>query len=110
MAQDGSERKLTAATAAAQRTIEEVRRLLDETSDGEQLANRVREVQQRLRASMDAIEDAVGHAVSEGMAHLPQSVEDEIADAERRIRENPLRAVAIAAGIGLLVGLLLRRR
>jgi len=110
MAQEGSERKLTAATQAAQRTIDEVRRLLDESKDGEQLAARVAEVQQRLRASIESFEDAVGHAIAEGVARLPESVEDELAEAERRIRENPLRAVAIAAGIGLLVGLLLRRR
>jgi ElaB/YqjD/DUF883 family membrane-anchored ribosome-binding protein len=37
------------------------------------------------------------------------SVKKEIADAEGKIRENPFLAVGIAAGFGILVGLLLNR-
>jgi ElaB/YqjD/DUF883 family membrane-anchored ribosome-binding protein len=104
-----SERGVSAATAAAQRTVEEVRQLLAEAGDRESLAERAAEVHERLRSSLAAVEEAIA-GIPEEAAKLSQGLEDELAEAERRIRENPLRAVLIAAGIGLLAGLLLRRR
>lgn len=37
-------------------------------------------------------------------------MKESLEDAEAHIRENPLTSVAIAAGVGLLIGLLLNRR
>jgi ElaB/YqjD/DUF883 family membrane-anchored ribosome-binding protein len=94
------------AAAAAHRTIDEVRRLLDEARHPEHFA----EVQERLRAALGAVEAAAEEAVGAAMPQASHAVADELAEAERRIRENPLGAVLVAAGVGLVAGLLLGRR
>lgn len=104
----GGDRTVSAATAAAKRTVDEVRRVLEE-SDHTQLAARAAEVHERLHASLAAVEAAVA-GISEEAVNLAHGFEEELAEAEERIRENPLRAVLIAAGVGLIAGLLLRRR
>jgi ElaB/YqjD/DUF883 family membrane-anchored ribosome-binding protein len=109
-------RKKTAghtAAAEARRTIEEVRRLLDETVSGEELGARLAEVRERLHGALRAIPAAVEGAAGDVEAaaeHLPEALKEQVAVAERRIRENPLGAVLVAAGLGLLAGLVLRRR
>ena len=100
------ERSGSAATVAAHRTIDDVRRLLDEARRPEHLA----EAQERLRAALDAIEAAATQAAAAVLPEPPRAIADELAEAERRIRENPLGAVLVAAGVGLLAGLLLGRR
>jgi ElaB/YqjD/DUF883 family membrane-anchored ribosome-binding protein len=94
------------AAAAAHRTIDEVRQLLDEARHPEHFA----EVQERLRAALGAVEAAAQEAVGAAMPEASHAVADELAEAERRIRENPLGAVLVAAGVGLVAGLLLGRR
>ena len=101
------------ATAAALRTIEEARRRLDDARTSGELAERIEEIRARLRTSLETVEASA----KDGMASLgrleaggERSARDEIAEAERKIRENPLGAVVVAAGLGLLVGLVLRRR
>jgi ElaB/YqjD/DUF883 family membrane-anchored ribosome-binding protein len=66
-------------------SIDHVRRLLEETTTG-------------------------GAEVLGAASAAQRSLEDELADAERKIRENPLGAVLVAAGVGLVLGLLIRRR
>jgi ElaB/YqjD/DUF883 family membrane-anchored ribosome-binding protein len=99
----------SAAAAAAHRTIDDVRRLLEEARNPEEIAARTAEVQERLRAALDAVEAAATHAVS-ALREPPQALTDELAEAERRIRDNPFGAVLVAAGVGLLAGLILGRR
>ena len=102
-----------AAAAEARRTIEEVRRLLDEAMGGEELAARLAEVRERLHVALRAIPAAVEGAavdVEAAAEHLPETLKEQMAVAERRIRENPFGAVLVAAGVGLLAGLVLRRR
>jgi ElaB/YqjD/DUF883 family membrane-anchored ribosome-binding protein len=94
------------AAAAAHRTIDEVRRLLDEARHPEHFA----EVRERLGAALEAVEAAAQEAVGAAMPEASHAVADELAEAERRIRDNPLGAVLVAAGVGLVAGLLLGRR
>jgi ElaB/YqjD/DUF883 family membrane-anchored ribosome-binding protein len=94
------------ATSAGHRTIDDVRRMLDEARRPEHFA----EAQERLRAALDAIEAAAAQAAAAVMPEPPRALTEELAEAERRIRENPLGAVLVAAGVGLVAGLLLSRR
>jgi ElaB/YqjD/DUF883 family membrane-anchored ribosome-binding protein len=94
-------------------TIDHVRRLLEETTAGDDLVARGNEVRARLRAALAQVEDATRARRDEAGAAATEarrSAQDELAEAERRIRENPLGAVLVAAGLGLTVGLLVRRR
>lgn len=96
--------------AEAHRTVDDVRRLLDEVRDPEDLAARAAEVRTRLQASLATLERAVGDELRAVAAGVERTFEHDVAEAERRIRENPLGAVLVAAGLGVLVGLLVRRR
>ena len=94
-------------------TIDHVRRLLEETTSRDDLLARAEEVRARLRtavAEVDAATRAEREAFAAASADARRSLQDELAEAERRIRDNPLGAVLVAAGLGLTVGLLLRRR
>jgi ElaB/YqjD/DUF883 family membrane-anchored ribosome-binding protein len=93
--------------------IDHIRRLLAETTSPDDLAARASEVRERLRQALETLEQSTraGRAeVLEAAAAAQRSLEDELAEAERKIRENPLGAVLVAAGIGLFLGLLIRRR
>jgi len=93
--------------------IDHIRRLLAETTSPDDLAARAGEVRDRLRQALDTLEQSMraGRAeVLEAAAATQRSLEDELAEAERKIRENPLGAVLVAAGVGLVLGLLIRRR
>ena len=94
-------------------TIDHARRLLEKATTPEDLGALASEVRGRLRAALQALEESA-RAERAGLraaaAHAQRSLPDELAEAERRIRENPLGAVLIAGGLGLVVGLLMRRR
>jgi ElaB/YqjD/DUF883 family membrane-anchored ribosome-binding protein len=89
-------------------TMDDVRRLLHETS-GDDLVARAAEVRKRLRAALESVRSG-GVEPGAAASGFQRSLHEEVADAERKIRENPIGAVAVAAGLGLLLGLLLRRR
>src|SRR5262245_16903729 len=89
--------------------IDDVRRLLHETTSGDDLVARAAEVRARLRAALEAVQPG-GVEPRTAAAGFQRSLHEEMADAERKIRDNPLGAVVVAAGLGLLLGLLLRRR
>lgn len=94
-------------------TLDRIRLLLDEATSPEDLAARAAEMRTRLRAAMEAVEQSTraGRAELRAAAgEVQRSVQDELAEAERKIRENPLGAVLVAAGLGLVLGLLMRRR
>lgn len=65
-------------------------------------ANRARE---RLRETIDRIKETVGDWRSEGMASVRHAAER----ADEAVHAHPYRALGIAFGAGLLVGLLFRR-
>ncbi len=91
------------------KTIDEVRRLLAEAVDPDELAARAAEVRQRLRAAVESLEDAAVSGGQAAAAALPPALQADLEQAEQKIRENPLGAVLVAAGLGFLVGILLRR-
>jgi ElaB/YqjD/DUF883 family membrane-anchored ribosome-binding protein len=100
-------------TRAVRDEIEHVRRLLAETTTADDLAARASEVRDRLRQALERVEDAARAARTETLeaaATARRSLDDELAEAAQKIRDNPLGAVALAAGIGLVLGLLIRRR
>jgi len=99
-------------TRAIRDEIDHVRRLLAETGTADELAARAREVRDRLRLAFERVEDAARAAGAEtrDAAAARRSLDEELADAERRIRDNPLGAVVLAAGIGLVLGMFIRRR
>jgi len=100
------------ATAQALRAIDEVRDRLDGAHAREDLAALAAEVHSRLTSALETLEAAASKAIEDisGSAAVPRALQEELAEAERRIRRNPLGAVVVAAGVGLLAGLLLRRR
>ena len=106
----GSRKEVARPVAEAHRTVDEVRRLLDEVRDPDELVARAAEVRERLQASLATLEGAVGDELRAVAAGVERTFEKDVAEAERRIRENPLGAVLVAAGLGLLAGLLVRRR
>ncbi len=58
------------------------------------------------RDKLNSVIDELGGKADQ----VDKAVRKNVADTEDRIRENPLAAVGIAAGVGLLIGLLLNRR
>jgi ElaB/YqjD/DUF883 family membrane-anchored ribosome-binding protein len=69
---------------------------------GEKLA----EAQTRIRQSLDAAKERLREAEHSAMRHG----EEALHATEDYVRHNPWQAVGIAAGIGLVVGVLLARR
>src|SRR4029453_15515385 len=93
--------------------IDHVRRLLAETGTADELAARAREVRDRLRLAFERVEVAARATPAETLdaeTTARPSADHELADAEQKIRDNPLGAVVLAAGIGLVLGMLIRRR
>jgi ElaB/YqjD/DUF883 family membrane-anchored ribosome-binding protein len=69
---------------------------------GGELAEKTREVRERLRAVLD---DA-----KETCSQLEEQAEAGFRAADRTIRENPYRSIGIAVGLGLFIGYLIKRR
>jgi len=101
------------AATEALAAIDDVRRRLGSAQATDEIAALATELRGRLEDSLRAFETAVragreqAGAVASG---VQRTMQEEFEEAERRIRENPLGAVLVAAGLGLLAGLLLRRR
>lgn len=91
------------------KSIDEVRRLLAEAVDPDELAARAAEVRKRLRDAFESLEDAARSGGQAAVAAVPSTLQADLEQAEQRIRQNPLGAVLIAAGLGFLAGVLLRR-
>ena len=54
--------------------------------------------------------DEMTHKATEAKGAAEMAAQESLQEAEKKIREKPLASVAIAAGVGLLIGLLLNRR
>ena len=59
-------------------------------------------VREKAGVGSQAVRDAADQAVNKGT--------DFVATLQKRIEENPGQAIAVAAGVGVVIGLLLRRR
>lgn len=108
-----SEETASASTIAddAVRTIEEVRALLASATPDD-LHERAAEVRAKLDTALGALETVAkeqGEGIVEGLVRGKEGIEREVASVEEQIREHPLDAVLIAAGVGFVIGLLLRR-
>jgi ElaB/YqjD/DUF883 family membrane-anchored ribosome-binding protein len=100
-------------TSQVRDAIDDIRRLLDDPPGADQLAARASEVRARLRAALEHLDAATraGRAeIAEVASAAQRTLQDELVEAERKIRDNPLGAIAVAAGVGLVLGLLVRRR
>lgn len=62
-----------------------------------------------IRAEMQNLTSTVGRIAGKGVHEAQDKAMETKESAEQAIKQNPLRAVAIAAGLGLLVGILTRR-
>jgi ElaB/YqjD/DUF883 family membrane-anchored ribosome-binding protein len=108
-----SEETASASTIAddAVRTIEEVRALLAAATPDD-LHERVAVMRAKLDAALGSLETVTkeqGEGIVEGLVRGKEGIESEVASVEEQIREHPLDAVLLAAGVGFLIGLLLRR-
>ncbi len=74
----------------------------DET---EELAAQV----EAIRAEMQNISATMGRLAEKGVHQAQDKALETKESAEEAIKQNPLQAIAIAAGLGLLVGILTRR-
>jgi ElaB/YqjD/DUF883 family membrane-anchored ribosome-binding protein len=110
-ASPGEARSADSIAEQAVRTIEEVRALLASATPDD-LHERAAAVRAKLDTALGTLESVAREQagpIVEGLAQGQQSIEREVASVEERIRENPLDAVLIAAGVGFVIGLLLRR-
>jgi ElaB/YqjD/DUF883 family membrane-anchored ribosome-binding protein len=95
----------------AVRTIEEVRALLASATPAD-LPERAAAVRAKLDTALGALDTVVkeqGEEIVEGLVRGKEGIEREVASIEEQIREHPLDAVLLAAGVGFVIGLLLRR-
>jgi ElaB/YqjD/DUF883 family membrane-anchored ribosome-binding protein len=102
---------LASATANALGTIDEVRALL-ESATHHDLADTAASVKQKLEAAHEALETAhreKGGALGQALLGVEENLREELEEVEQRVRENPLGALLAAAGLGLLLGVVLSR-
>ncbi len=84
-----------------------------ENSAKEKTAEAAASVQEAGEAIKDEFEEKLKSMLgefNETADEIKNLVEENIGDAEKLIRERPFLAVGVAAGVGLLAGLLLNRR
>jgi ElaB/YqjD/DUF883 family membrane-anchored ribosome-binding protein len=72
-------------------------------TDGDGAVDRAREIRERLAAALDRADETI-HRLAEPPASSA------IAGVEDFVRRRPLQALGLAAGAGLLLGLLLKRK
>lgn len=95
----------------ALRTIEEIRQLFKDAGPDD-LAESAAAVREKLQAALHGFEEAAGidaSSIAGSIERGQQTVGREIEAAEEQIRANPIGSVIAAAGLGFLVGLLMRR-
>jgi ElaB/YqjD/DUF883 family membrane-anchored ribosome-binding protein len=87
-----------------------------ETKDQEQLQHEIEETRAELGDTVDAlaqkadVKARVSEKVEERKEDLKASVEGARERAERATEERPFPAIAVALGLGLLIGWAIRRR
>ena len=77
----------------------------DSTRDTEELASQI----DAIRGDIQNLTSTVGRIAGKQLNRAQDKAMETASDAEDAIRRNPLQAVAIAAGLGLLLGIITRR-
>jgi ElaB/YqjD/DUF883 family membrane-anchored ribosome-binding protein len=85
----------------------ELKQLADEAealvgSSGEDLSEKARDIRDRLAAALEVVQETIGDVEERASAGLKE--------VDKNIRDNPYQALAVALGIGVVVGLLLKRK
>ena len=101
----------------ASRSVAEANEVLESASDqtvkNEKLVKMARDARDKLNGVLSDLGAKAGVAqqtVRKGWAQAESSVRTGVAQTETQIKENPWAAVGIAAGVGVLLGLLINRR
>jgi len=85
---------------------------LNSGADKDPLINNLKEAEEKLKVFLNEMSEKANELeekIRHQIAHTEEIVQRELKEAENKIRENPLLAVGIAAGFGVLIGLLLNR-
>jgi ElaB/YqjD/DUF883 family membrane-anchored ribosome-binding protein len=64
---------------------------------------------EELRRQVKDLTEKYGTMAQNTLSDVKQSVRDNVGDIEQQIREKPVQATLIAAGVGFLIGALLTR-
>ncbi|TDN66917.1 DUF883 family protein [Paraburkholderia sp. BL10I2N1] len=93
-----------------QKIVEDLRVLLTDSEEMLRLASTVpgegiEALRERLRMHVDTLQSALGDAQSEARQRYRVAADN----TDRYVRDNPWQAVGIAAGMGLLLGVLAAR-
>jgi ElaB/YqjD/DUF883 family membrane-anchored ribosome-binding protein len=75
------------------------------TANPEDLAGQI----EAIRADLQNLTSTVGRVANQQISRAQEMALDKARDAEGSIRRNPFTAVAIAAGLGFLLGVFTRR-
>jgi ElaB/YqjD/DUF883 family membrane-anchored ribosome-binding protein len=76
-----------------------------ESGDTEDLVSQI----ETIRTDLQNLTSTVGRLVTDQMSRAQERAMDTVRDGEEAIRRNPLPAVAIAIGLGFLLGVFTRR-
>ena len=87
-----------------QAVVEDAEALLQATAA--QTGERVDGIRARARESLQQARSRLGEVKGEAL----EQVQEAAASADEYVRENPWQVVGVAAGVGLLLGLLISRR
>jgi ElaB/YqjD/DUF883 family membrane-anchored ribosome-binding protein len=85
--------------------IETRRSTPDITLDTYELANRIADI----REDLQKLSSMVGRLANSQLSRAQDAVVRTADDVEEAIRQNPISALAIAAGLGFLFGIFMRR-
>jgi ElaB/YqjD/DUF883 family membrane-anchored ribosome-binding protein len=64
---------------------------------------------QSLQSDLKTLSSKVGRMAEQGLSRAQETVSETVLEAEEAVRRNPYSAVAIAIGIGFVLGIVLRR-
>jgi ElaB/YqjD/DUF883 family membrane-anchored ribosome-binding protein len=69
---------------------------------GEDFGEKARDIRDRLAAALEAVQETIGD--------VQERAGEGLKEVDKSIRNNPYQALAIALGVGVAVGLLLKRK
>lgn len=64
---------------------------------------------QSLQSDLRTLSSKVSHLADEGLSRAQERVSETVHEAKEAVRRNPYSVVAIAVGLGFLLGIVLRR-